>query len=151
MKGRTVFGIIGWGLIALTVVGFLLRALLQVETGGWYRTYKYQYVTYLGALATLVIVGIVGVIGLYYWIKRVMSTAGGEAVCPSCSKPALQQVQFIRATIIRDGRRAPDSWSYFWCSACEARFKQRPGGGFTQPTSEEWSQYCSHHGPIHKS
>lgn len=73
MNRKAVFGIIGWSLIALTAVGFVVRALLQIETGHWaYRNYKYQWMTYLGTLATLGIAAGVGLIGLYYRVKRLL-------------------------------------------------------------------------------
>lgn len=72
MKGRTVFGFIGWFLIALPAVGFVLRALFHVKTGtdGGYLNYKYQPMTYLGALGTIGLAVVVGLIGLYYRVKR---------------------------------------------------------------------------------
>ena len=72
MKGRTVFGFIGWFLIGLTAVGFLLRALFHVKTGTdfGYLNYKFQPMTYLGALATFGVLAIVGLIGLGYRVKR---------------------------------------------------------------------------------
>ena len=74
MKGRTVFGIIGWGLLALATLSFLLHAWLQVKTGSdWgYRNSKNQPMTYLGALASFGVLGIVALIYLYYWLKSIV-------------------------------------------------------------------------------
>lgn len=73
-KGRTLFAIVGWGLVGLTFLGFLLHALLQVKTGNdWvYRNYKHQWMTYLGALASFGLMGIVGLVGLYYRLKSII-------------------------------------------------------------------------------
>jgi hypothetical protein len=43
--------------------------------------------------------------------------------CPACSERGLKSVNFIRATIVIDGRRAPDFWSYYECDRCGAGFK----------------------------
>jgi len=76
MKGRTVVGIIGWGVLGLMLLSFVLRALWQVESGQdiGYSNYKNQPMTYLGALASLAIAALVGVIGLYYRIKKVIES-----------------------------------------------------------------------------
>jgi len=72
MRGRTVFAIVGWGLLAVALVGFVLRGSFLWETGGdlGYRNYKHQPMTYLGTFATLGIAGLIGVVGLYYRVKR---------------------------------------------------------------------------------
>jgi hypothetical protein len=72
MKRRTVLGIIGWGLLGLVVLSFVLRALWQVQSGqdiGYYN-YKNQPMTYLGALASLALAALVGLIALYYRVKK---------------------------------------------------------------------------------
>lgn len=43
--------------------------------------------------------------------------------CPKCGRRALWCVNFIRATILVDGRRAPASWSYHLCRACGVALK----------------------------
>ena len=43
--------------------------------------------------------------------------------CPTCGKRALTLVNFFRATIAINGKRAPDFWSYFECDNCGAAFK----------------------------
>lgn len=71
MKGRTVFAIVGWGMLGLTVLSFLLHALLQVKTGndtGYFNS-KHQPLTYLGALAYFGVLGIVGFVMLFYWLR----------------------------------------------------------------------------------
>lgn len=44
------------------------------------------------------------------------------------------------ATIIVDGKRAPDSWAYYCCERCGARFKKH-GERFEPADAEEWKQY----------
>jgi len=72
MKARTVFAIVGWGLLGFMVLAVVLHALLQlsggIDTG--YRTYRNQYMTYMGQLAMLAIMVLIGVVGLYYRAKR---------------------------------------------------------------------------------
>lgn len=74
MKGRTIFGVVGWGLIGLMVLGFVLHAFMHIKTGGdgGYRNYKNQPMTYLGALASLGVVALVGVVAMYYRLKRML-------------------------------------------------------------------------------
>ena len=64
-------------------------------------------------------------------------------VCPSCHQRKLRCLQWVRATIVRDGKRAPDSWSYLLCDSCGARYKQRLGGDFEIPSEQEWAKHCS--------
>src|SRR5690606_15437256 len=47
-----------------------------------------------------------------------------QAQCPACGRRALKQVTFIRATVVIDGKRCPDSWSYHRCEWCQAAFKK---------------------------
>lgn len=74
MKGRTLFAIVGYTLAGLTVLGFLLHALLQVKTGNdWgYLNHKHQPMTHLGALASFGVLGIVGLVALYYRLKIIV-------------------------------------------------------------------------------
>lgn len=71
MKGKTIFAIIGCGLLGLAVLAFVLRAVFLVSAGDdvGYSNYKGQPMTYMGALATLGIAALIGVIGLYYRVK----------------------------------------------------------------------------------
>lgn len=43
--------------------------------------------------------------------------------CPQCGERGLDLVNFILATVVIDGRRAPDSWSYYVCRKCDAWLK----------------------------
>ena len=63
--------IMGWGMLGLTVLSFLVHALLQVKTGAdmGYLTVKHQPMTYLGALASFGVLGIAGLVMLFYWLK----------------------------------------------------------------------------------
>ena len=38
--------------------------------------------------------------------------------CPSCGRRALRLVNWIRATILFEGKLAPDHWSYYLCTSC---------------------------------
>jgi ABC-type antimicrobial peptide transport system permease subunit len=88
MKGRTVFGIVGWGLLGLGLLSFVFNAVRQVASGQdvGYSNFKHQPMTYLGMLATLAIVGIVGVIGLYYRIKKVVESRRDRQVTKAAEK-----------------------------------------------------------------
>ncbi|QIF05275.1 hypothetical protein [Roseimicrobium sp. ORNL1] len=63
--------------------------------------------------------------------------------CPACAQKEVRCVQWIRATVLIDGRRAPDSWCYYLCDACGARFKQHLGKDYEVPSDEEWEAQCS--------
>ena len=43
--------------------------------------------------------------------------------CPACGTRGLKCVNFIMATVLVDGKRAPDSWSYYRCDKCGKPFK----------------------------
>jgi hypothetical protein len=43
--------------------------------------------------------------------------------CPICDSRNLVSVNWVRATILVDGKRAPDSWAYYQCKTCDARLK----------------------------
>jgi len=45
------------------------------------------------------------------------------AICPRCGSRSLVQTDFIRATTLVNGRRAPDSWSLHNCKECNARLR----------------------------
>jgi len=45
----------------------------------------------------------------------------------ACGMRGLKCVNFIRATIEVDGKRTPDSWSYYVCEKCGAGFKWHRG------------------------
>lgn len=47
--------------------------------------------------------------------------------CPACGRRGLRCVNFIRAAVVIDGRRAPDRWSYYVCELCGAGFKLHRG------------------------
>ena len=47
--------------------------------------------------------------------------------CPSCGQRGLKFTGFVKATARIEGRRAPDSWSYYVCERCGARYKLHHG------------------------
>ena len=51
-----------------------------------------------------------------------------ERTCRSCGERALKQVNWIRATVLIDGRRAPDSWTCYCCQSCGARYRRKISG-----------------------
>jgi len=60
-------------------------------------------------------------------------------LCPECKGRGLQVINFVKATVLIDGKRAPDSWTYFACKECAARFKSR-GGKWEPVTDVEWNR-----------
>jgi hypothetical protein len=47
--------------------------------------------------------------------------------CPACGQRGLKCVNWIRATVLVNGRRAPDSESYYVCEQCGAAHKLHRG------------------------
>lgn len=62
--------------------------------------------------------------------------------CPDCRAKKLRCVQFIRATVIVDGKRAPDFWSYFECESCHSHQKLHRGV-LSVVALDEWQHYCT--------
>lgn len=60
-------------------------------------------------------------------------------VCPACGLRGLKCVNFIRATVLVEGKRAPDHWAYYVCEKCGAAFKLHHGAW--GPVPEEERQY----------
>jgi hypothetical protein len=82
-RGRIVFGVIGYGLVGLIFLSFILRALWHVKSGqDWgYSNYKNQPMTYLGALASIAVGALAALVGLGYRLKRKMENRrGGQAM-----------------------------------------------------------------------
>ena len=48
-------------------------------------------------------------------------------LCSACGRRGLKSVNFIRATVVVNGRRAPDFWSYYICELCGSGFKLHRG------------------------
>jgi hypothetical protein len=61
--------------------------------------------------------------------------------CACCGKRTLKTVEFIKATVIIDGQRAPDSWGYYLCENCGARYKKHHRGTWEDVTQSEWELY----------
>jgi hypothetical protein len=71
--------------------------------------------------------------------------------CPTCKKRGLRSVQFIRATIVVDGRSAPAAWSFYRCPECDGRFRLdafRQDEGLRVARDDEWRQFVDGHGPF---
>jgi len=86
--------------------------------------------------------GMVAVAGIAWFYLR-GSRADCDAPCPACGKQSLRYRQWILATVIINGKRAPDSWCYLLCESCGARYKQHRGRDFEIPSDEEWNRHCS--------
>lgn len=88
--------------------------------------------TTIGVAAILL--GAIAIFGLLLWLSH------RRKRCPTCSKQSLKNVQFIRATNLVNGARAPDSWSYLECESCKARFKEHHGE-LVASSEEEWNTF----------
>lgn len=68
------------------------------------------------------------------WAQRLFSQK-----CPRCGERQLRMVNFIRATVMVNGHRAPDSWSFYNCEACSARLKLH-SGQWSDASEAEWQR-----------
>ena len=64
------------------------------------------------------------------------AVAEDTPACPACGQPGLKCVNFIMATVLVDGRRTPDSWSYYVCERCGAAHKLHRGDWESVPEGE---------------
>ena len=102
-------------------------------------------------VGTIVFAG--AMLGLYLFVLWIIG--GYRSKCPQCYAKAipeplsgearrvvprnLRMVGFVRATVLINGKRAPDSWSFYLCDSCGARLKFHRGQ-FSAPTDSEWNQ-----------
>jgi hypothetical protein len=56
--------------------------------------------------------------------------------CPACGQRGLKFVEQCLATVMVNGQRAPDSWSYYICEKCDAVFKLHRGVWSPVPEEE---------------
>jgi hypothetical protein len=70
--------------------------------------------------------------------------------CPTCKKRGLRSVQFIRATIVIDGRSAPAASSFYRCPGCDGRFRRDAwrDEGLQVASDDEWRQFVDGPGPL---
>ena len=61
-----------------------------------------------------------------------------RARCPTCNRPGIEVVQFLRATVVVDGKRGPAAWSYLSCPHCGGRFRQDVNGPCVVADEEDW-------------
>jgi hypothetical protein len=95
-------------------------------------------------LATLVaiVAGVLIGIPALYLLIACLHFRYYRARCPACGHRGLKCVQWIRATIEVDGKRAPASWTYFRCESCGAKYKQHIGRELEIASEEEWARFC---------
>lgn len=103
------------------------------------KEYVFQnYITATIAVSCLIIVITSQLFDFYqYFIKAKAKK------CPTCKNGNLKGINFIRATSVsEEGKRHPNSWSYYECEACKERFKVFINGDTITPTSSEWEMHC---------
>lgn len=64
-------------------------------------------------------------------------------LCPDCKTKSFINRNWIRATVLIEGKRAPASWEYYECLECGKKWKLPLNGSFEHPGDEEWKQHCS--------
>lgn len=47
-------------------------------------------------------------------------------------------VQWIRATVLIEGQRAPASWTYYRCPTCGERYRRDLGGPMVEANDDDW-------------
>jgi len=71
---------------------------------------------------------------ILYGLALIVVAIYGER-CPKCGQRGLTCVGFMKATVVIDGRRCPDSWGYYACEKCGAKLKHHRG---------EWGEVPDH-------
>ena len=56
--------------------------------------------------------------------------------CPTCHQRGMVSVNHVMATVVIDGRRAPDQWSYYRCEKCGVVLKLHRGEWKPVPDDE---------------
>jgi hypothetical protein len=72
MKGRSVFRVVVFGLVIASFLAHVLWKIKSGHGGDTYYNYKYQPLTYWGALGTMGIMVVVGLVGLFYRVKQLL-------------------------------------------------------------------------------
>lgn len=86
-----------------------------------------QSLSFVAIVALIVIVAL-GLTACVVFVGGTLAQrAESQRPCPECGAQALRWVTFLRATVLVDGRRAPDSWSLHECEACGVRLKDHRG------------------------
>jgi hypothetical protein len=61
--------------------------------------------------------------------------------CPACGRRGLKMAGGVKATILVNGKRAGDHWSYYVCQQCGAGFKWHRGN-LSLASEGEIRHYC---------
>ena len=86
----------------------------------------------MGSVAWVLVILAVGIVLAFPLAILITIVLGAPLValdrltrrCPRCGRRGgMTLVNGIRATVMVDGRRAPDHWSYYHCGRCGARLK----------------------------
>lgn len=73
------------------------------------------------------VIFVLTVAGLMSVLACILIRAMRPLPCPSCGHRRLRCINFIKATILVDGKRAPDWWAYYACPSCGAMSKHHRG------------------------
>lgn len=63
--------------------------------------------------------------------------------CLACNARGLQIAQAIRATFMRDGKRAPAHYTFYTCPHCDRRFRKDLGAPMRPATDDEWRTFVT--------
>lgn len=94
---------------------------------------------YIVAIAAAVII-----CALALYLLSCSQTSRHRENCPTCGEQALRSVNSVLATVVINGRRAPDAWTYYWYESCQSRWKKHIGCDLEVPTDSEWDRHCAH-------
>jgi hypothetical protein len=53
-------------------------------------------------------------------VATALATRFYRSRCPQCQQRGLKAINFVRATVIINGQRAPDHWADYECEMCGA-------------------------------
>jgi hypothetical protein len=60
---------------------------------------------------------------LIFWLIQSSRETPLEA-CPHCQQNALEVINVLKATVVINGKRAPDTYFVYHCSNCKKRYQK---------------------------
>ena len=75
----------------------------------------------------------------FYWIARFVnrSVSVNTKPCPNCDQATLETENFIKATILVNGKRAPAAYIIYKCSHCKAHYYESINSGKLELIQED--------------
>jgi hypothetical protein len=74
----------------------------------------------------------------FQWVARFVnrSVKVNSKPCPHCDQATLETENFIKATLLVNGERAPAAYIIYKCGHCKARYRESINSGTLELTQE---------------